>query len=265
MSCPRQHPAAPSGASAAPPCPHLAHQPRHRAPIWRISRATVHRATAIPSKGHGAARGTLQPHLAHQPRHRAPRHRDPFAPKPPPDLAHAVDAEVLLEDASDLRPPLGVAPGTGRRPGGVATARSVGMAPRRGDRQHPADRLDPVDAAVIVDEGDHRFEGRSSSARAKHALALLRVSLACLSARTSRSSARMRSRSSPVGPGLFPSSRSARRSQSREPSRGGSPASRPPNAPPQTATRARLRAQAPSAPRARAARPGAAFFSSRFP
>jgi hypothetical protein len=40
------------------------------------------------------------------------------------------------------------------------------MAGRRGDRQLAADRLGPVDPAVIVDEGDHGFDRRSSSAAA---------------------------------------------------------------------------------------------------
>jgi hypothetical protein len=38
---------------------------------------------------------------------------------------------------------------------------------RRGDRQHPADRLDPVGLPMIVDEGDHVRDRRSSSAKAK--------------------------------------------------------------------------------------------------
>jgi hypothetical protein len=42
---------------------------------------------------------------------------------------------------------------------------------------------------VIVDELDHRLNGRSSSAWAKYAEALRRISLACRSSRTSRSSA----------------------------------------------------------------------------
>jgi hypothetical protein len=37
----------------------------------------------------------------------------------------------------------------------------------RGDRQHRADRLDPVGIAMIVDEGDHGLDRRSSSAIAK--------------------------------------------------------------------------------------------------
>ena len=36
---------------------------------------------------------------------------------------------------------------------------------RRGDRQHLADRLDPVRLAVIVDERDHGLNRRSSVVR----------------------------------------------------------------------------------------------------
>jgi hypothetical protein len=38
---------------------------------------------------------------------------------------------------------------------------------RRGDRQNPADRLDPESITILVDERFHRFSGRSSSAWAK--------------------------------------------------------------------------------------------------
>ena len=40
----------------------------------------------------------------------------------------------------------------------------VGVVCRRGDRQDPADRLDPVGLTMIVDEGDHGLNRRSSSA-----------------------------------------------------------------------------------------------------
>ena len=43
----------------------------------------------------------------------------------------------------------------------------MGVIGRRGDRQHPADRLDPVRLAVIVDRGNHGLNRRSSSAWAK--------------------------------------------------------------------------------------------------
>jgi hypothetical protein len=80
----------------------------------------------------------------------------------------------------------------------------MGMVGRRSDPQHPADRLDTVDLALIVDEGDHGFDRRSSSAIAKYADAFLRISLARRNSRTSRYSALMRSRSSLVAPGRWP-------------------------------------------------------------
>src|SRR4051812_5559551 len=141
----------------------------------RIRRATVQRATLIPSR----------PELA-------------------PDLPDAVDAEVLREDAPDLDGQGRVASGSGRPLAGISAPSGVGVIGRRGDRQHAADRLDPVDGAMLVDEGDHGFDRRSSSAIAKYADAFLRISLAWRSSRTSRSSARMRSCSAVVGPARRP-------------------------------------------------------------
>src|SRR5438270_1978815 len=91
----------------------------------------------------------------------------------------------------------------------------MGAVGRWGNRQHFADRLDPIRATVIVDEGDHRLNGRSSSAWAKYADALRRISLAWRSSRFSRSSALIRSPSCVVGPARRPWSRSDRRTQLR--------------------------------------------------
>jgi hypothetical protein len=52
------------------------------------------------------------------------------------------------------------------------------MIRRRGDRQDPADRLDPVDGAMLVDEIDPGLNRPSSSAWAKYADALRRISFA---------------------------------------------------------------------------------------
>ena len=79
------------------------------------------------------------------------------------------------------------------RAGARGTDRHTGPRARSrvtGDRQHLADRLDPVCPAVLVAEGNHRSNGRSSSAWAKYVHALRRVSLACPSSRFPRSSAR---------------------------------------------------------------------------
>src|SRR3954469_3691099 len=91
----------------------------------------------------------------------------------------------------------------------------MGTVRRRGDRQHLADRLDPVGIAVLVDERLHRLNGRSSSAIAKYADAFRRISLACRSSRFSRSSALIRSRSSVLGPPRRPLSLSDCRIQLR--------------------------------------------------
>ena len=99
-----------------------------------------------------------------------------------------------------------------------AAIRFAGLAQvlrRRGDRQLPADRLASVLAAVRVDERSHVLGRRSSSAWAKYADALRRISFARPSSRFSLSSALSRSRSSLVSPGRTPESRSARRTHLR--------------------------------------------------
>src|SRR5690606_1423875 len=69
-----------------------------------------------------------------------------------------------------------------------------------GDRQNLADRLDPVMPSLIVDEGDHGLNRRSSSAWAKYADALRRISLAWRNSRPSRSRSLIRRYSGLVGP-----------------------------------------------------------------
>jgi hypothetical protein len=84
-----------------------------------------------------------------------------------PDLANAIDLEVVVEDLADPAAQTRVAADASRRLVRVAPASDMGVVCRWGDRQNLADRLDPMGGAVIVDEGDHRFNGRSSSAWAK--------------------------------------------------------------------------------------------------
>src|SRR3954469_9813239 len=140
-----------------------------------------------------APHGPLQAHGPHQPRHRAARHPDPLSAELSPDLADAVDAEVRLIHAPDLDHQCCIPPGSRGQPLRISPPGGMGVIRRRGDRQHPADRLDPVDGAMLVNEGDHGLDRRSSSAIAKYALALRRISLAWRNSRFSRSSARMRS------------------------------------------------------------------------
>lgn len=91
-----------------------------------------------------------------------------------------------------------------------------GMTPisQRGDLQHLANRLDSVQIPVSVDIGVHFFSWWSSSAWAKKALAVFRISPARRSSRFSRSRARIRSRSAVVTPGRTPLSISVRLTQS---------------------------------------------------
>src|SRR5262245_56819800 len=119
-----------------------------------------------------------------------------LAPQLPPDFAHAIDSEVVIEDPAYLGLQGGVTLGSRRSLGRIGTPGDMSVISRRGDRQDSADRLDPMRLAMIVDEGDHGLNRRSSSAWAKYADALRRISLACRSSRFSRSSAFNRSTTS---------------------------------------------------------------------
>ena len=100
-------------------------EPQHVRP-WRLELPVdaVERAWRglVADRGlHGlAAHDPLQAHVPHQPRHRAAGDLDALPPELPPDLAHAVDAEVLIEDAPDLDLQRGIPPGAGRQLGGIA-------------------------------------------------------------------------------------------------------------------------------------------------
>jgi len=93
-----------------------------------------------------------------------------------------------------------------------------GVVRRRGDldsglAQDPADRLDPVIGLVGVDVVDDHLSLRSSSAAAKNAEAVFRISLARRSSRFSRSSSAMRFASSVVVPGRTPPGTASTRNQ----------------------------------------------------
>ena len=117
------------------------------APKTRFTFERARRGLVGHCGAHGPATDDAsQTHTAHHARHGAARDIEAFTHHLTPDLPHAAKLEVLGEHA--------------------------------GDRQHFADRLDPMDLMVISDESDHRLNGRSSSACAKYALALRRISLA---------------------------------------------------------------------------------------
>src|SRR5215207_8409954 len=77
---------------------------------------------------------------------------------------------------------------------------SSGVIRARSDLQHLADRLDPELVTMIVDEADDHFHGRSSSAWAKYADALRKISFARRSSRFPCSSSRTRAASAELTP-----------------------------------------------------------------
>src|SRR5690606_19868103 len=121
----------------------------------------------------------------------------------------AVHTEVLMPYTMDLRTQLHVSLGSCRQATRIALTKLVFVVSRWGDLQLSADRLDPESTFVVVDVLDHHLRRRSSSAWAKYADAVRRISLARLSSRFSRSSCFRRSRSEVLRPARLPSSRSA--------------------------------------------------------
>jgi len=129
---------------------------------------------------------TAQALYTHQPLHRAAGHGDRIPVQLPPDLACPVDPEVICVDPPDLAERPAIALLAGRKAGRLGRPGAVFVVDRRGDRQLSANRLDPVLGPVRVDERHHYFGRRSSSAWARYADALRKISLARLSSRFSR-------------------------------------------------------------------------------
>jgi len=73
-----------------------------------------------------------------------------LAPQLPPDLADAIDLEIVIEDPADLGLQRGITLGARRSLGRISTPANMSVIGRWGDRQDFADRLDPVRLAVIV-------------------------------------------------------------------------------------------------------------------
>src|SRR5690606_17926388 len=115
--------------------------------------------------------------------HRAASDIEALAAQLVPDLAQAVDAPVVLENTPYLGAQRLVPFGTIRQPRRVGTFGQMVIIGGRGDRQNVADRLDPVRIPMRVDETHHHFGRRSSSAIAKYADALRRISFAWRSSR----------------------------------------------------------------------------------
>jgi len=61
----------------------------------------------------------------------------------PPQLAHAIDPEVLIENPTNFDLQSRITLGAGRRPRGIAPPGNIRVVGGWSDRQNPADRLDP--------------------------------------------------------------------------------------------------------------------------
>jgi len=114
-----------------------------------------------------AANDAVQPNASHKPSDGAAGDVVTLPLQLSPDLAHAIDMEVLVEHPAYLDLHGDVASGAGRQTVDVRAFGDDIIIGGWGNRQQPADRLDPEHRAVCIDEGNHRFSGRSSSAIAK--------------------------------------------------------------------------------------------------
>src|SRR5690606_37946967 len=161
------------------------------------------------------AYNAAQTEVAHQSFDRTTSHFDASPIELLPHLVGAVNAIVLVPHALHFRLQRIVALGPFRAQLRLALSRFVLVVCRWGDRQYCADRLDPESVLVLIDIGDHHLRRRSSSAWAKKADAVRRMSFARRNSRFSRSSSLSRSRSLVVIPPRRPWSVSARRTQPR--------------------------------------------------
>src|SRR5688572_20511251 len=157
----------------------------------------------------GSTHNSLQPQRSHQSFDSTAGNGDAIPSEAPPNLAGSVDLEVIFIHAPHFTRHLSIASKARRHPLRLSLSRLALVVSRWGDRQLRADRLDPILAPMSVDEGDHYFGRRSSSAWAKKAAALRRISLARFNSRFSRSSCLRRSCSEVVSPARLPWSRSA--------------------------------------------------------
>lgn len=85
------------------------------------------------------------------------RHRDLFPVQLLPDLARPVGAEVLVPDALDLRAKLLIPAAAGWNLLWIARPRLELVVRGGGDRQLPADRLDPESILVFLDVAEHHL------------------------------------------------------------------------------------------------------------
>src|ERR1700730_17448300 len=105
-----------------------------------------------------AADDPLQTHVPHQSRHCATGNIEAFTLELPPDLAHAVAAEVVIADAPSIDLERSILCGARGEPGGIPPLGRMGVIARGGDPQNLADRLAPMRPTPIIAESGHGFE-----------------------------------------------------------------------------------------------------------
>ncbi len=125
-----------------------------------------------------AANDALKPHHSHEPCDSAASNIEALPLQLPPDFPNAIDLKVLVEHPAYLDLHGHVASSAGRQAVYIRAFGNDLIIRGRGNRQKRADRLDPKHRTMFVDGGNHRFSGRSSSAIAKHAEALRKISFA---------------------------------------------------------------------------------------
>ena len=157
---------------------------------------------------------TAQAQSAHQSLDSAPGNGNSLTVHLFPDLVGSVDLHIGVPDPLDLRDKFVIVLGPVTAQYRLAHLGSMTPVTRRGNLQNLADRLDPIGIAVLVDVRLQLLSRRSSSAWAKNALAVLRMSLARRSSLTSRCNALSCSRSLLVKPSRWPLSTSSRLTQS---------------------------------------------------
>jgi hypothetical protein len=113
-----------------------------------------------------SSNNAFKAHSCHEPCHGASSDLDAVARKLLPDLPNARDAEVVVEHPPDLNRQLGIALRPLWQAIRIGLSMGVLMPGGRGDRPHPAHRLDPEVADMGFHEADHFLNGRSSSAAA---------------------------------------------------------------------------------------------------
>jgi len=174
----------------------------------------IQRTRRRPIRNGGAHRlasaCAAQAQATHEPFHRTARHGNGFPVHLLPDLIGAIHPQVGIPDSFDLRNQPFIALGPVATPFRMALPDRMAPVGRRGNPQHSADRLDPIGIPVLIDVGVQDFSLRSSSAWAKKALAVRRMSLARRNSLFSRSNSLRRWASAVVVPGRSPASISAR-------------------------------------------------------